>query len=618
MATGKVFIGKSSRAALALAASLCGLGTYANAEYVAWTGNGGSSDIGNAANYNKNVADLQRGIGGFPTGTYSLGADIAIARMVANVPGADVTFDLGAARTLTFAGTDGQRAFRATEKGNGATFRISSGTVRQVYDPASYTYTDGGANAIWQISSEATHDFTNIFTGANTSLESYRLVHGYGTNNWLVVRDGASVHADLHFGNGTGFGNVILIDSATLRLASASNNITTTGSDLGFFCVGINSKSSGDTLILANGGRLLDKDGNDVSKWLVGYSSPNVRLAFRGNGTTHTTSGMLKLGVGAKGSNACVEVSDGACLTLGGTSNGRFWLGCENGADGTQLSVSGTGTRLVCESTGNYMVGQDTDGNVFSVADGATATLAGIVRLGSHAGKTRNVVSVTGGASLSVRNNVFAGYETNANYNVVVVAGDGSSLAVSGMLSVGRDQFPSYGNGLVVSNGASVTAAALSLYGTNSVLCVDDATVSVSGEMHLPAGGGPNGFPCIRIAGRNARVSADATLRIRRNAELFFDVPAGGYAAAPLASAGRVEIIGNSTMSFDVEKFYQGGGGDCVLVETTGADTELYVEAGTLAAIQASLPSGCTIRVRDRKQLVLHVPKCAGMAIIFR
>ena len=615
----------------------------ANAGYYQWYGSADDNDIANKANYNNasSVDWSTLGIGNFGTGTYQMSKDIAIPRIVVNKTGADVTFDLGAERTLTLIGTDNAQSFRATVNGSYSTFRVSSGTVRQVYDPSSYTYGSGDSYAVWQIGENATCGFTNVFTGANTALKAYRLLNAHGTNNWLVVRDGARVDADLMFGivpgGSRGANNGILLDGGTLKLLSATNNMSG-----GTFHLGVNSRSRGDTLVFANGGRLLDSAGTDVSKWAVGDNAPDVRLAFRGDGTSHTMSEVLKLGNGATGSGACVEVSDGAHLTLGGPSVGRFWLGCTAGADGASLVVSGAGTRLTGESTSNYIVGQDANNNVFSVKDGAVATLAGYMRICSHANVQSNAVKVSGGGSLSVGYIVQVGFnkhnsnnsidisgggimsvgsslvignDEGANSNRVTVAGVGSSLSVKNGLFVGTNAFATVGNTLAVSNGASVTAKFLYMYGTNAVLDVDNASIATTEDIQLPMHGhDATGVPRIRIAGSNARIAAGTTLRIRKNAALEFDIPETGYLSAPLTTTGRVEIIGNATMSFNIDKFRENGGGECVLAETTG-NAALYVEPGTMAGLQESLPERCRLKVVDNKRLVLRVPTNQGLII---
>ena len=351
----------------------------------------------------------------------------------------------------------------------------------------------------------------------------------------------------------------------------------------------------------------------------------------------------MKLGNAATGSGACVEVSDGAHLTLSGTSDGRFWIGCTSGADGASLVVSGAGTQLTGESTSNYIVGQDANDNVFSVSDGAVATIAGYLRVCSHGNVQRNAVKVSGGGSLSVGYMAYVGFnksncynsidisgggsmsvgsslvignDEGANSNRVTVAGAGSSLSVNSGLFVGSNSVFTVGNTLAVSNGASVTAKYLYMYGTNAVLDVDNASITTTGDMQLPMHGhDATGAPHIRIAGANARITAGTTLRIRKNAALEFDIPETGYLAAPLTTTGRVEIIGNATMSFNIEKFKENGGGSCVLAETTG-NAALYVEAGTMAGLQASLPERCRLDVVDGKRLVLRVPRNQGLMIL--
>lgn len=105
-----------------------------------------------------------------------------------------------------------------------------------------------------------------------------------------------------------------------------------------------------------------------------------------------------------------------------------------------------------------------------------------------------------------------------------------------------------------------------------------------------------------------------------------FELPSQAYTQAPLRSDGRIEIIGNSTLSLSfpenlrqITKY--------TLVETSGtvtldgASPILHIEDGTYAAIVASLPQNdlyrCTLAKED-KRLVLTVRPHFGTVISFR
>jgi hypothetical protein len=144
-----------------------------------WSGKGGDYDIANQANFGvNNFTPEQLAIGGFQSGLYTMSKDVSIVRFVMNKSDeSDIEFALGDGNTLTLLGTDNSAAFRATANGSRSVFRVTSGTINQIYDPKNYTYSNGDKYAVWQISDAATIGFTNIFEGANTCLNSHFLHH---------------------------------------------------------------------------------------------------------------------------------------------------------------------------------------------------------------------------------------------------------------------------------------------------------------------------------------------------------------------------------------------------------------------------------------------------------
>ena len=188
----------------------------------AWQGKS-DKDLSNRANWSDSASLLEKelAVGFIPGGTYYMGADCAFARLLMNQQDAGtVEFALGEGRTLTLLGSDSSAAFRATVNGSHSVLKVTSGTVAQVFEPG-VSQKNG---AVYQLADAATVGFTNIYEGASTTLNAHFLHHAFGTNNWLVARNGAVVNADLRFGGGTSYGNGVMIDNATLNLASWTNN----------------------------------------------------------------------------------------------------------------------------------------------------------------------------------------------------------------------------------------------------------------------------------------------------------------------------------------------------------------------------------------------------------
>ena len=619
---------------LVVVTSFC-LSRAATVSFRQWTGSAGDNDIAKHKNFNSaDLEDENLAIGGFPTGRYTMSEDSAVARFLMNKSDQEVEFDLGEGRVFTVVGTDDSKnvAFRATANGSHSVFKVTSGTINQIYDPSRYTYVNGDKYTVWQIGDTGVVGFTNIFEGASTRLNSYFLYHAFGSDNCLKIRDGAVVSADLRFGGGTSHGNGIVIDNATLNLTSWTNNycrsLSILDSRADYFCVGFSNNSYGDSLILSNGGTIKNPDGNAITKWCVGYNGADgAKLVFDGNGSVYETTGRTYVGGYNKSCSNTLSVTGGAHLKMTG-EDGRFWTGRFSGDNFNTISVSGTGTKLSSGSaTSDSIVGREGSGNVLDVSDGAEVTLSGGLRVGSDTNACANVLRVSGGSKLDIGSKtLYVGYLGCSHSNRVFVSGTGSSLSCGWML-IGSKDWMTLGNSLTVEDGATVSAGTLELCGTNAVLRIDNAQVSVSEQVHVVrAGSAFNGAAILEIAGANPILYAVKTLRIRKNTSMRFELPSQAYTQAPLRSDGRIEIIGNSTLSLSfpenlrqITKY--------TLVETSGtvtldgASPILHIEDGTYAAIVASLPQNdlyrCTLAKED-KRLVLTVRPHFGTVISFR
>ena len=595
----------------------------------AWQGKS-DKDLSNRANWSDSASlpEKELAVGFIPGGTYYMGADCAFARLLMNQQDAGtVEFALGEGRTLTLLGSDSSAAFRATVNGSHSVLKVTSGTVAQVFEPG-VSQKNG---AVYQLADAATVGFTNIYEGASTTLNAHFLHHAFGTNNWLIARNGAVVNADLRFGGGTSYGNGVMIDNATLNLASWTNNyyrsLSILDSSLDYFCVGFNNGSYGDSLILANSGTIKNPDRNAITKWCIGYNgADSAKLVFDGNECVYETTDRTYVGGYNKSCSNTLSVTGGAHLKMTG-SNGRFWTGRFSGDNFNTISVSGAGTKLTGAATSDSIVGREGSGNVLDVSDGAEVTLSGGLRVGSDTNACANILRVSGGSKLDIGSKtLYVGYLGCSHSNRVSVSGTGSSLSCGWML-IGSKDWMTLGNSLTVEDGATVSAGTLELCGTNAVLRIDNAQVSVSEQVHVVrAESAFNGAAILEIAGANPILYAVKTLRIRKNTSMRFELPSQAYTQAPLRSDGRIEIIGNSTLSLSfpenlrqITKY--------TLVETSGtvtldgASPILHIEDGTYAAIVASLPQNdlyrCTLAKED-KRLVLTVRPHFGTVISFR
>ena len=592
-----------------------------------WSGKGGDSDIANQANFSvKDYEPKDLAIGGFLSGLYTMSKDVSIVRFVMNKSDqSDIEFALGDGNTLTLLGTDNSAAFRATANGSRSVFWVTSGTINQIYDPEKYTYSNGDKYAVWQISDAATIGFTNIFEGANTCLNSHFLHHAFGTNNWLLVRNGATVNADLRFGGGTARDNGIMVDNATLNLTSWTNNyhanLSTLDSRQNYFCVGFNNGSIGDSLILSNGGCVKDPSGNPISKWCVGYNgSCGARLIMDGSGTTYETTDIVYVGGNGKACSNSLSVTGGAILNMNGT-DGRFRIGRFKGDDFNAINVSGLGTKVECAATSDSVVGWQGSRNVLDISGGAEVSMAGNLRVGSDTNACGNVLRISDGSKLELgTKTLYVGYQGCSHSNLVSVSGANSSLSCSWMV-IGSKDYVTFGNALNIDDGASVSVTTLDICGSNSVLRIDNAQLS-SGQSQIASTDSNSGEAILEIAGANPLLYAEKTLRIRKKTAMRFELPAQAYSQAPLKSDGRIEIIGNSTLELSIPESIRQIT-RYTLVETTGTIDEnsiLYIEGGTYSGIVDSLPKEpyrCSL-TKEARRLVLTVRPHFGTVISFR
>ena len=615
---------------LVMVTSFC-LSRAATVQLRQWTGNAGDNDIAKHKNFNStDLEDENLAIGGFPAGRYTMSEDSAVARFLMNKSDQEVEFDLGEGRVFTVVGTDDSKnvAFRATANGSHSVFKVTSGTINQIYDPSRYTYVNGDKYTVWQIGDSGVVGFTNIFEGASTRLNSYFLYHAFGSDNCLKIRDGAVVSADLRFGGGTSHGNGVVIDNATLNLTSWTNNYYKSLSILDgradYFCVGFNNNSYGDSLILANGGTIKNPDRNAITKWCVGYNGADgAKLVFDGNGSVYETTDRTYVGGYNKSCSNTLSLTGGAHLKMTG-SDGRFWTGRFSGDNFNTISVSGAGTKLTGSATSDSIVGREGSGNVLDVSDGAEVTLSGGLRVGSDTNACANVLRVSGGSKFDIgAKTLYVGYLGCSHSNRVSVSGMNSSLSCGWML-IGSQSWVAFGNTLNVEDGASVSLGTLDVCGSNSVLRIDNASVAVSKQAHISSTNRVScGTAVLEIVGANPSLHAKETLRIRKNTAMRFVLPSQAYEHSPLSSDGRIEIIGNSTIALSfpenlrkITKY--------TLVETSGTvgdSASLYIEGNTWANILANLTQSdlykCTL-AKDTKRLVLTVRPHFGTVISLR
>lgn len=388
--------------------------------------------------------------------TLTLDSDLVTDRVVIDQDksGADATFNLGAARTLTFKGTTGIgiRVHRA----NDVKLRLTSGTIR--IDSAS------ADNNVLYFPSGANNDTTqkpgsrNLFLVDGTASKLYVPTFDltYGSDNSLVVTNGGYLSTDLVFAHINSARNRVVLSGSGTVFANQNANGTVTAGD--------HSGAADNVFEVVDGADIL----NFKTLKIGGL---RTTFAVRGANTSLKTTGSRStFGCSAGGADR-LEVTDGATFTLGG-SDGRFWMGTTDNTPSNVVWVSGVGSKFIAESTSNHVIanGSGSDGHRIVVRDYATAQIAGSLRIGGGMGNG-NVVRIESGAKATF-GNVYPGHgENGANRgNVFEVVGSGTEVETTGEVRLG------------------VFAASTD----NRMTVGDGATLKVNGDVTIGDNGGGN------------------------------------------------------------------------------------------------------------------------------
>lgn len=388
--------------------------------------------------------------------TLTLDSDLVTDRVVIDQDksGADVTFDLGAERTLTFKGSTGIgiRVMRA----NDVKFRLTSGTIRVDSDTADNNVLYFPANIANDTTKKVGYGNFFLIDGPSSKLYVPTFDLTYGEDNSLVVTNGSYLSTDLVFAHDNSARNRVILSGTGTTFANQNASGTVTAGD--------HSGAADNVFEVA--------DGADISNFkTLKIGGLRTTFAVRGANTALKTAGSRStFGCSVGGGNR-LEITDGASFTLGG-SDGRFWMGTTGSSPSNVVWVSGVGSKFVAESTSNHVIanGSGSDGNRVIIRDGATAQIAGSTRIGGGTGNG-NVVRVESGAQATF-GNVYPGHgENGANSgNAFEIVGSGTEVETTGEVRLG------------------VYAASTD----NRMTVGDGATLKVSGDVTIGDNGGGN------------------------------------------------------------------------------------------------------------------------------
>ena len=374
------------------------------------------------------------------------------------------------------------------------------------------------------------------------------------------------------------------------------------------------------------GGAVKGELGNDnnglISKYVSAYNSVKVD-----NGSTldayavlvgnqHTDSKQRVAQYGGQCYSNRVDIAGGSTLYA---TNGLTIVGTIAPYFGNVLSVSGAGTKAKFGNN-EYAVTVGLAGscsNRFEVLDGAKVELDGSLFVAIGVGGAEwgyapdgttivrgigNIVRIEGAGSsltgLQASRGIALGSQTNGNANVLWV-GDGATLTWPGTLTI-----EGFDNSVVVSNGTFNLAQNL------RSVWIDAHTMEVSGRTRFVfAGAAPK---LVAASEQKSKFMNEAVLR--------FEVPAAGWAEAPLQMTGTSNYVAfddDTRLEVDVAAYVKAGGGEIPVI-TTGRG--LDISSTLLTTWNTALAEqNASVRLSDdNKTLYLKAKPKSGLMLFVR
>lgn len=482
--------------------------------------------------------DWDSNVSGMPAGTYTLEEDIVINRF--NFDGKRSPILNLKGHTLTSLGKVSQVAlgFRGTSLATGSSLVLTNGTFLVPESPyAGYDLKNNWVTLGYNQEGYP-NEITLTVTGKDTLLKAPKVLLSYGTNNTLAVENGAMIESVVKIGDVPNVGHALKIDGGTYKYMGSDDYIG----------IGCHYDAVSNTLVLANGGKILDKNGNPINVFKIGAVEGTFghRMIVRNMGTI---TNVFEVGSSKRGgrdllviegestvvitnrpyipSSSCpesgIKVCDGATLVFDGEQDSmkRFWLG--NGVSNAFVLVTGAGSYM--ENKGSTtLIGQGGSRASVRVTDGAKAKFAAMTvnprgqdACNSHAlfvddggevevagtlasgginesehnegefSMSNRFVVATGGKLKARQINI--GQRSYSRCNSLDVSGTGSSVSVTENILVGLDgdgKGGGLGNGISVSDGATLSIAnTLRTIGPESWIKVDGGAISCGGSAIL-------------------------------------------------------------------------------------------------------------------------------------
>lgn len=605
--------------------------------YQGWTGKAGDNLLDNPQNwgtdpkYQDLTSSSASGDGwdanlkGLPTGWYALDGDLVINRFIFDAPDLHPVIDLSG-KTLTAVGRalSPALAFRGTALSSGDSLVLTNGTFFVPDSPYEEQVLGQNYVAFGHNQEGRPNDITLTVTGVGAKLRAPRVDLVGGTNYTLSVENGATLETALNMAglsSEASVGHVFRLDNGTYR-------------HLGAFASGgfpIGRAGSVNNRLELLGGWQFENMNPHVFPVGAASGASGSRLVV-GAGATVTITNRPSIPASAACADCGITVKDGGRLVFDNETDvnrRRFWLGANGCA--ADILVSGTGS--VLESKGSVaLIGQGASGCSLRVTAGGQAQFASAtIGADSSASGSRLVVADGGSASFTGTLSLGGqGDEADTGKrsvsNVLEVVSGGTVSLPNAYLNVGNKPY-AYGNGLLVSGeGSAFSGRGLSLSGAGwmaekGLVGGHWVRVADGGKILLTEALWTRGQD-LRIEIDGGQIVCGTVFSVTNAATVIVGCTSGQVPSGSLIKAEKVYFGAHNVPGSGAEK-------DVIRLEMTPesslADGEvltvveatevLRIDEEVLSAFRATLPDGCSARLRKN---VLTVKRRPGLVMVLR
>lgn len=398
----------------------------------------------------------------------------------------------------------------------------------------------------------------------------------------------------------------------------------------------IDPQKPGATIRVAGIGSSIQVTGGDTT--YVGQALPSNALSVVDGGTVKL-GGKLVLGNVATSCGNILEIANGGSLSASITR-----LGFGDGSNGNRLNVD-NGT---FEGLGLLTIGHAGSGNEASIVNGAKASCLQLVAgaLETSCGNSvllsgegtelsflmNDVVDLFGAGSdnlISVENNatlkILNGFYIMTNSANNCLRFRNASFTPGTHFYLGNGSARSHGNRVELLDGSVFTVNSLSLSSVDNLLVVSNATATAQDtkrgiRIGFRSSSNLVSSNCtIVIQGTSPHLVSDGPMSASNFAHIHFDVPASGYADAPISVAGKFSMTKETRLTVDADDFASQTGGNTVLVRAEGGIGELESVRMVMDAANAVLPDRRRLFLSsDGREIILRTPGLHGFAVVVR